>query len=251
VWEEYVRESLVRSWAWILVVLFPASMVTADVSSAMLNASGNVSVNGAPIQRAMAIFPGDKVQTGPNALATLTNAGSSVTVPSNSSVIFSRSAVNVLCGSALVSTSRGLAVRVANLLVQPPRGVPARFQVMQDETQLQIIAREGTLAIDNGAATSSLQPGRVLTASANCMAATPYMEADASSSPMPQNQSQDQNNNKKRGAAARTTPPPTGGINTGAVFLYAAAAGGVAAFLVWLTTRSPASCNTTNCINTP
>jgi hypothetical protein len=238
----------VKYWAWILVVLFPASIVTADVSSAMLNASGNVSVNGAPIQRATAIFPGDKVQTGANAIATLTNAGSSVTVPGNSSLIFSRTVVNVLCGSALVSTNRGMSVRVANLLVQPARGAQARFQVTQSENQLQIIAREGTLAIDNGATTSSLQAGRMLTASGNCMAA-PYMDDQASSSPMPQDPPQGQKDGKKHGAAGagRTTPPPTGGINTGAVFLYAAAAGGLAAFLVWVTTRSPASCNTTNC----
>lgn len=71
--------------------------------------------------------------------------------------------MNVLCGTALVSTRRGLSVRVSNLLVQPARGEQARFQVTQNEGQLQIIAREGTLAIDNGAATNSLQPGRMLT----------------------------------------------------------------------------------------
>jgi len=68
-----VRESLVKSLAWVLVVLLPASVVLADATSAMLNATGNVSVNGSPIERATAIFPGDKVQTGPNSIATLTS----------------------------------------------------------------------------------------------------------------------------------------------------------------------------------
>jgi hypothetical protein len=237
-----VRECLVKYWAWILIVVFPASMVMAYATAAMLRASGNVAVNGSPIEQATAIFPGDKVQTAANSIATLTNEGSSVTVPGNSSLVFSRSFVNVLCGTALVSTRRGMSVRVSNLLVQPARGAPARFQVTQNEGQLQIIAREGTLAIDNGATSSSLAPGRMLTAPATCMAA-PYADDQTSSSPMPQDQSQDQQGKRKApaGGGGRSAPPATAGSNTGALFLYAAAAGGVAGFLVWLTTRSSAS----------
>jgi len=244
-----VRESLRKYWAWVLVVALPASTVTADVTSAMLRVSGNVSVNGSPIdEQATAIFPGDRVQTGANSIATLTNEGSSVTVPGNSSLVFSKSFVNVLCGTALVTTRRGMSVRVSNLLVQPARGEEARFQVTQDEAQLRIIARQGTLAIDNGAATSSLQPGRMLTAAATC-AAAPYADDSSSSSPMPQDQTQDQQNEKRRRPAAgggRSAPPPTGGSNTSALFLYAGAAGGMAGFLVWLTTRSSASNTTTS-----
>ncbi len=242
-----MRKSWVKCLAWALVVLFPASMVVADATSAMLNATGSVTVNGSPIERATAIFAGDQVQTGANSIATLTNEGSSVTVAGNSSLVFSKSFVNVLCGTALVSTSRGLSVRVSNLLVQPARGAQARFQITQNEGQLQIIAREGTLAIDNGAATSSLQAGRMLTAPATCMAA-PYADDQAGgSSPLPQdNSSQDQQHKRRAPAAGagRTAPPPTGGSNTGSILLYAGAAGGVAGFLVWLTTRSSASTTT-------
>ncbi len=240
-----MRKSWVKHLAWVLVVVFPASMVLADATSAMLSATGSVTVNGSPIERATAIFSGDKVQTGANSIATLTNAGSSVTVPGNSSLVFSRSFVNVLCGTALVTTSRGLSVRVSNLLVQPARGAQARFQITQNAGQLQIIAREGTLAIDNGATTSSLQAGRMLTAPATCMAA-PYADDQAGSSPMPQDPPQDQQRKRKAPAAGagRTAPPPTGGSNTGSIFLLAGAAGGVAGFLVWLTTRSSASSTT-------
>ena len=241
-----MRESLVRYLAWVLVVLFPASIVMADATSAMLNGAGNVTVNNSPIERATAIFPGDKVQTGANSIATLTSEGSSVTVPGNSSLVFSRSFLNVLCGTALVSTSRGLPVRVSNLLVQPVRGTHTRFQVTQNEGQLQIIAREGTLAIDNGATTSSLQPGRMLTAPATCMAA-PHADDQTSSSPTSQDQSQtqsqDQKNKKRRAAAA---PPPTpAGTNTGSVLLLGAGAAGVAGLVVWLTTRSGSASPTT------
>ena len=239
-----MRESWVKYLAWLLVVLFPASMVMGEAMSAMLNATGSVTVNGSPIERATAIFSGDKVQTGANSIATLTNEGSSVTVPGNSSLVFSKSFVNVLCGTALVTTSRGMSVRVSNLLVQPARGAQARFQITQNEGQLQVIAREGTLAIDNGATTSSLQAGRMLTAPATCMAA-PYDQA--SSSPVSQDDSsQDQRGQRKAPAAGggRTAPPPTGGSNTHSLLLYGAAAGGVGGFLVWLTTRSSASATT-------
>ena len=246
-----MSESLVKFLAWVLVVLFPASMVLADATSAMLNATGNVSVNGSPIERATAIFPGDKVQTGPNSIATLTSEGSSVTVPGNSSLVFSRSFVNVLCGTALVATSRGMSVRVSHLLVQPARGEQARFQITQNEGQLQIIAREGTLAIDNGVTTSALQAGRMLTAPATCMAA-PYADDQTGTSPTPPDQTPDQqdNNKKKKGGAdipsGRTAPPSVGASSSQSLVYAGAGAAGLAGFLVWLTTRSSASNVTTN-----
>ena len=242
-----MRESWVKYLAWVLVVLFPASVVMADAMSAMLNAAGNVTVNGNPIERAMAVFPGDKVQTGANSIATLTSEGSSVTVPANSSLVFSKSFVNVLCGTALVTTSRGLPVRVSKLLVQPARGAQGRFQVTQNEGQLQITAREGTLAIDNGATTSSLQAGRMLTAPATCMAAT-YAD-DQTGGSQDQTPNQDNNKKKKGGAApsGHTGPPPSVGGTSGQGALYGAAgAAGLAGFLVWLTTRSSASNTTTS-----
>ena len=253
-----MRESWVKCLAWIMVVLFPASLVVADATSAMLNATGYVSVNGSPIERATAIFPGDKVQTGPNSIATLTSEGSSVTVPGNSSLVFSRSFVNVLCGTALVATSRGMSVRVSHLLVQPARGAQSRFEITQSEGQLQIIAREGTLAIDNGATTSALQAGRMLTAPATCMAA-PYADDQTGTSPTPPDQTPDQENNnnkKKKGGgyipSGQTVPPPAvGGTSSQSLVYYGAGAAGVAAFLVWLTTRSSASNTTTNNTTTP
>jgi len=240
-----VRESLVKSLAWMLVVLFPASLMMADATSAMLIGSGGVSVNGSPIGRATAVFPGDKVQTGPNAMATLTSEGSSVTVPGNSSLVFTKNFVNVLCGTAVVATTRGLPVRVSHMLVQPARGTQSRFQVTQKEGQLEIIAREGTLAIDNGSSTSALQAGRMLTVPASCMAA-PYPDDQTSSSPTP-DQNQDQNNNKKKKGAAdapqggRVAPPSPGGTSGTGMAAAGVGAAGLAALVVFLTTGSSAS----------
>jgi len=232
-----VRESWVKNLAWILVVLFPASPVMADASSAMLIASGDVTVNGSPIERATAVFPGDKVHTGPNASARVTNQGSSVTVAGNSSLVFSKSFVNVLCGTALVATNRGMAVRVSNLLVQPARGEQTRFQITQNEGQLQIIAREGTLAIDNGAATTSLQPGRMLTAPATCMAAPYVDDQNGSSTGDPGNGGQTSGsnngngNNKKKHDNGGGGTMPSGGSNYGPLLLGGAllVGGGVGA----------------------
>jgi len=227
-----VRESWVKFLAWVLVVSFPASIVMADATSAMLVAAGDVTVNGSLVERATTVFPGDKVQTGPNSVATVTSQGSSVTVSGNSSLVFSKSFVNVLCGTALVATNRGMSVRVSNLLVQPARGAQTRFQITQNKGQLQIIAREGTLAIDNGATTSSLQPGRMLTAPATCMAA-PYADdqTDSSSQGQAQNQpgSNPPGNNKKKGAGGPPGPPTGGGSNYGGLILAGALAGGLGA----------------------
>ena len=230
-----MRESWVKNLACIMVVLFPVSLVMADATSAMLIVSGDVTVNGSPIERATAVFPGDKVHTGPNASARLTNQGSSVTVAGNSSLVFSKSFVNVLCGSALVATNRGMAVRVSNLLVQPARGEQTRFQITQNEGQLQIIAREGALAIDNGAATTSLQPGRMLTAPATCMAA-PYVDdqsgsstGDPGSGGQPSSGNNGNGGKKKHDTGGGTAP--SGGSNYGPLLLGGAllAGGGIGA----------------------
>jgi len=228
-----VRESWVRYLAWIMVVSFPVSMVMADATSAMLIANGSATVNGSPIEKATAVFPGDKVQTGPNTVATLTSQGSAVTVGGNSTLVFSKSFVNVLCGTALVSTSRGMPARVSNLLVQPARGTQTRFEISQQEGQLQIIAREGTLAIDNGATTTSLQPGRMLTAHTSCMAA-PYADDQTGSSPSGDNTPDNTGNNKKKGAPGPPGPPQStpGGVNYSALAaaaLLIAVGGGIAA----------------------
>jgi len=232
-----VRESWVRHLAWILVVTFPASIVMADATSAMLLANGNVTVNGSPIERATAVFPGDKVQTGPNTVATLTSQGSAVTVGGNSSLVFSKSFVNVLCGTAMIATSRGMSARVSNLLVQPAHGVQTRFQITQNEGQLQIIAREGTLAIDNGATTTSLQPGRMLTAHATCMAAPYADDQTGSGSSGDQPQGDSQGKSKKRGAAGPPGPsaPLPGGTSTGTVVAIAGGAIGASIVVICLT----------------
>lgn len=246
-----MRESCVKFLAWVLVAVFPASMLMADATSAMLRGSGTVSVNGSPIGQAMAVFPGDRIQTGANSMAMLTNEGSSVTVSGNASLVFSRSFVNVLCGTAMVSTSRGMSVRASNMLVQPARGVPAKFEVSQKEGQLEIIARDGTLAIDNGNKTSTLQPGQMLTTSANCMLA-PYTDDQTGNSPTGQNQSQAQDQqqtqdkgrcrDRKKGCGA---PPPPGGVNTSSALLYGAMVAGGATALILLTTRGSSASNTT------
>ena len=241
-----MRESWVRCLAWILIVSFPVSMATADATSAMLIANGSATVNGSPIERATTVFPGDKVQTGPDTVATLTNQGSAVTVAGNSSLVFSRSFVNVLCGTAMIATSRGMSARVSNLLVQPVRGVQTRFQITQNEGRLQIIAREGTLAIDNGATTSSLQPGRMLTAPATCMAA-PYPDdqtGTSTSGNQPQSpQDDNQSKSKKKGAAAPAAPIAAGSFSGTLLLVGAGVIGGsilaICLTVDWCTSSSP------------
>ena len=258
-----MRESWVRYLAWILVVSFPVSMVMADATSAMLIANGSATVNGSPIERATAVFPGDHVQTGPNTVATLTSQGSAVTVGGNSSLVFSKSFVNVLCGTALISTSHGMAARVSNLLVQPTRGTQARFEISQNEGRLQIIAREGTLAIDNGATTTSLQPGRMLTANATCMAA-PYADDQTGSATGDNPPDNGQSTSKKKGAPGPPGPPAptTGGTSTGTLVVAAAGTMVVAGVVVCVTTQlctgssappppPPPTCASPPCPTTP
>jgi len=220
------KSSVVKVLAWIMVVVFPASMVMADAASAMLSASGKVTVNGARVDRSTAVFPGDKIQTGADSMATLTAQGSSVLVPGNSTLIMSENEVDVACGTAVVNTVKGMGARIHNLTVAPAQR-SARFQITQDEGRLQIIAREGALAVNNGGSVSSLLPGRMLSLPASCMSAD-----DANSNP----------SSGRRGAAP---PPPTGGTSTGAAVLAGIGVAALAGIVVWLTTRGETSTTST------
>jgi hypothetical protein len=207
-----VHKGLVRMLASILVVVFPASMLMGDVRSAMLNATGDVTVNGVPVQQSTAIFPGDSVHTGEQAIATLTAPGTAVMIPANTVFVLFDNELDVACGTAMVSTSQGMSARLANVAVSPARG-SAKFEVRQGRRELNVFAREGTLAVNDG---RMLQPGAMLTAAAaGCSpgAWTPNGQA----------------------------PPTPAAQNKGGAILIGVGVAALVALLVWLTTRSELS----------
>ena len=201
-----MHKGMIRALAWVMVVLFPSSVLLADTTSALVSASGEATINGMLIQQSTAVFPGDQLQTGKQGVAMLTAFGSSVMVAPSTMVVLSPNEVDVTCGTAVVSTSRGMSARVANLTVSPA-GNSAKFEVRQSDAEAEVTSREGALAISDG---RLLQPGRMMAAAMPGCAAAP--------------------------SQARQ-PPPAGGRNKGAVIWIGIGVAALAALLIWLTTR--------------
>src|SRR6202521_5049912 len=95
---------------WMLIAVTPASLVAADVDSgaAMLYGKGTVWLNGKPLPRSSAVFPGDLIQTEAQSIATLDASRSSVLVFPDSRVKFGKNAVVLESGSFSVATSQGM-----------------------------------------------------------------------------------------------------------------------------------------------
>src|ERR1700732_49792 len=95
---------------WIMIAVTPVPLIAAggDSGGAMLfcRGKGMVWLNGRPLPRSSAVFPGDLIQTQPESLATLDASGSGVIVLPDSLVRFEQNAVSLEHGSVSVATSK-------------------------------------------------------------------------------------------------------------------------------------------------
>src|ERR1035441_6044653 len=70
----------------LLVVVFGASLLSAQTGGAMLYANGNVKVNGQAAGDSTSIFSGDRVDVTESSAGSINRSGSSVVVSPNSSI---------------------------------------------------------------------------------------------------------------------------------------------------------------------
>jgi len=153
-----------QSICWLLIALFPASLMAADANAAaMLYAKGEAWVNGASVPRSSAIFPGDMVQTKPDSVVNINASGSNVMVLSDSMVKFEGNAVSIEHGSVTVATSKGMATHVGDITVSPASASWTEFEVTDVNGSVQIMARKGDVNINDGQETTTLAQGQQTT----------------------------------------------------------------------------------------
>jgi hypothetical protein len=146
-----------------MAVVFPASMFAADTNAAMLYARGNAWLNGSAVPHTSAIFPGDLVQTKPDALASINAPGCSVIVLSDSLIKFEGDTISLEHGRVSVATSRKMAARTGDVTVAPASNDWTEFDVIQASGEVQIAARKGDLSITDGDETTTLPQGQQTT----------------------------------------------------------------------------------------
>ncbi len=196
---------------WALIAAFPASVLAADSTPAVLYAKGEAWINGASVPKSSAIFPGDLVQTRNDAVVHIDVTGSRVQVLSGSLVKYEGDGIGLEHGGVTVVTSKGMTTQAGEVKVSPASGDWTEFRVTDVDGTVQIVAEKGNLTINDGQHTSTLSQGQQTT-------------RDESQDP-------DKKKKKRRSGAAEAA---TGSIlnSTGAIIVGTAAVGGVAAWVL-------------------
>lgn len=211
----------------VLLFLVPGSSFAADSEVAMLYTNGPAWVNGAHVPRtASAIFMGDLLQTRFDSVANINQAGSSITVLSDSMVRFQGHAIGVEHGGVTVSTSKGISAIAGDVRVTPTALAWTEFNVIDADGIVRIAARKGDLTVTDGKETFTVAQGQETT-------------RDDSS------QNGDSKDGKKKSGKGTSGAPPAGG--KGAIFdspyVIAGSAAAAAGITTWIlmTDKNPAS----------
>ncbi len=209
----------------VLLLLSPGALLAADFNAAMLYSNGPTWVNGAYVPRpSSSIFSGDLLQTRSDSVAKINEAGSTITVLSDSMVTFLGTSVDIEHGGVTVSTSKGVATTAGDVKVTPASFSWTEFNVVDVDGTVKIFARKGDLTITDGKEVFTLAQGQDTTRSE-------------------QAPDSDNNTKKNRKRQAGTAAPAAGGGILNSPYAIGAGAAAVAGVTTWvlLQSTSPAS----------
>jgi hypothetical protein len=135
-----------------MVIVLPASVMAQTSGGAMLHSDGGVWLNGNPAPNSSAIFPQDVVQTQKENKAKIDAEGSSATIQPDTIVQFEGDELVLDHGSVQVNTSRGMRVRVNCITVTPLNQAWTRYDVIDVDGKMKVLAYENDVNIHYGGA---------------------------------------------------------------------------------------------------
>jgi hypothetical protein len=142
----------------VLLLVCPSAIMMAERPTAMLYASGSVTLNGVPVANSTAVFDGDGIATAGASGVSINRSGSSLVVDPNSSIQYRDDGFSITKGVARVRTSTGMRAHWDSLSVIPKTGT-ASFDVSTDGNTLLVSSRAGSLTLTDGVETATLEPG--------------------------------------------------------------------------------------------
>ncbi len=142
----------------LLCIVCPSALLMAELPSAMLYATGAVTLNGVPAAKSMSVFAGDRIDTADASVVSINRSGLSLVVDPNSSVQYQSNGFTILKGKASVRTSSGMSAHAGPLSVIP-KGNSALFDVSRNGKTVLVASREGALTLTDGVETATLDPG--------------------------------------------------------------------------------------------
>ena len=152
-----------RFTCWVLLLIFPAAMMTAEVtaSAATLYGNGTVQINKSFVSRTSAVYAGDRVATGKDGLATLNSESMTVVLPGESGVLYQGKQLEMQYGRVLITARYGAEVRLGNLSIAPAE-TSANFRLQQNGARLTLAALSGTLNVSDGVYHAVLPAGQMM-----------------------------------------------------------------------------------------
>ncbi|MGB8888926.1 MAG: hypothetical protein WCC87_19515 [Candidatus Korobacteraceae bacterium] len=148
----------IRVFSLFSIVFFSLTVLNAQNNGAMLYAHGNVTLNGQAVGSSTTIFTGDRLDTADSSVVTINRTGSSIIVNPNSSIQYGQSSIDIMRGTARLSTLAGMSAQAGQLTITPKDGM-AKFDVVRSDNGTSITTREGALTLRDGSRTVTLEPG--------------------------------------------------------------------------------------------
>jgi len=168
-----------------MVCVLLASISSAQSGSAMLYSHDGVQLNGGAPPPAIAIFPGDLVQTDHSSIAHLAAEGFGVTIQTETVARFDGQSLILDHGTVAVDTAKAFSVRVGCLTIVPARMEATQYEVTDIDGKVFVIARKSDVNINRenrdrkfgeekgGAERVSVREGEQQTEEDKCAAAAP------------------------------------------------------------------------------
>jgi len=141
-----------------MMLLTPAAMLMAETGNTMLYASGNVTLNGKEVARSASVATGDKIETAGTTATAVSQDGSKVTVNPYSAIRYRSAGVDVVKGTAAISTTDGLPAQAAQITVTP-KDKAATYEIARLNNNVVITSHTGALMITEAGTTTELEAG--------------------------------------------------------------------------------------------
>ena len=139
------------------LLVLPLALLHAQ-TNAMVYASGDVKLNGAPVSGASTIFTGDRLTTADSSTVSVNRNGSTVVVSPDSSIQYNASGVELVEGAAHVTTVNGMAAHAGSVIISP-QSQSAKFDIARVNNQLVVTSREGAVSVNDGSHTMVVPAG--------------------------------------------------------------------------------------------
>ncbi len=146
----------VKIIAFLMSAMLPMCLVSADMVGVVRVSGNSVTLDGRACDSGVIGFDGEHLATGAGSKATVTSRGTTISVASNSSIKLGTKALQLLGGSIVVSSDMGTSTAVEDVTITTPPGMHAKFVAQRTDDELQVVALEGSVDVNDGQQTTTV-----------------------------------------------------------------------------------------------